>query len=89
MAIAIPDVKGLDQIWENRSKKEIPLKNDVTRLMHELSKLNNQSHVHFVDLYAGINVIRRVSPQELFFTLADNDEFTHIGDNYYHLSASQ
>ncbi len=62
MAIAIPDVKGLDQIWENRSKKEIPLKNDVTRLMHELSKLNNQSHVHFVDLYAGINVIRRVSP---------------------------
>lgn len=89
MAIAIPDVKGLDQIWENRSKKEIPLKNDVTRLMHELSKLNNQSHVHFVDLYAGINVIRRVSPQELFFTLANNDEFTHIGDNYYHLSASQ
>ncbi len=88
MAIAIPDMKGLDQIWENRANKDIPLKNDVTRLMHELSKLNNQAHVHFIDLYAGINVIRRVSPQDLYITLNDNEEYTHIGDNYYHLSAA-
>lgn len=88
MAIAIPDVKGLDQIWENRANKDIPLKADVTRLMHELSKLNNQAHVHFVDLYAGINVLRRVSPQDLYLTLNENEEYTHIGDNYYHLSAA-
>lgn len=86
MAIAVPDVKGLDQIWEARANKDIPLKTDVTRLMHELSKLNSQAHVHFVDLYAGINVIRRVPPQELYFTLNNNEEYTHIGDNYYHLS---
>ncbi len=86
MAIAVPDVKGLDQIWENRANKEIPLKSDVTRLMHELSKLNNQAHVHFIDLYAAINVIRRVSPQELYLTLNENEEYTHIGDNYYHMS---
>lgn len=86
MAIAIPDVKGLDQIWENRANKNIPLKNDITRLMHELSKLNNQAHVHFIDLYASINVVRRVSPQDLYLTLNENDEYTHIGDNYYHLS---
>lgn len=86
MAIAVPDVKGLDQVWENRANKDIPLKSDVTRLMHELSKLNSQAHVHFIDLYAGINVIRRVSPQELYLTLNDNKEYTHIGDNYYHLS---
>lgn len=86
MAIAIPDPKGLDKVWENRTNKDIPLKNDVTRLMRELTKLNNQAHVHFIDLYAGINVIRRVSPQELFMTLNDNDEYIHIGDNYYHLT---
>ncbi len=86
MAIAIPDPKGLDRVWETRASKNIPLKNDVTRLMRELSKLNNQAHVHFIDLYAGINVIRRVAPQELFMVLNDNDEYNHIGDNYYHLS---
>ena len=88
MAIAVPDIKALDQIWEARSHKDIPLKTDVTKLMHELSKLNSQAHVHFVDLYAGINVIRRVSPQDLYLTLNDNEEYTHIGDNYYHLSQS-
>ncbi|NLE83494.1 MAG: hypothetical protein GX603_03160 [Chloroflexi bacterium] len=86
MAIAIPDVAGLDQVWKNRQSKSSVLKNDVMRMMTELSKLNNQRHVHFVDLYASINVIRRTAPMDLLEVLESSDDFFHVGDHYYHIT---
>ena len=88
MAIAIPDVAGLDAIWSNRENKMPSFKSDVTRMMSELSKLNNQRHVHFIDLYAALNVIRRTPPQDLLHILSTSAEFTHVGDFYFHLSES-
>ena len=85
MAIAIPDEQGLDAIWREREHKKPTLKGDVIRMLGELSKLNQQRHVHFVDLYASINLLRRVSPQELMQTLSDNAAFVHVGDNYYNM----
>ena len=85
MAIAIPDQDGLDKIWQDRLSRNIPIKSDVFRMMNELSKLNSQHHVHFIDLYAAINVIRRTPPMELFETLSSNPEIVHVGDHYYHL----
>ena len=86
MAIAIPDQEGLDKIWQDRSGRNIQLKSDVFRMMNELSKLNSQHHVHFVDLYAAINVIRRTPPMELLEALSTNPEIIHVGDHYYHLA---
>ncbi len=86
MAIAIPDQEGLDKIWQDRMSKNIPVKTDIFRMMNELSKLNSQHHVHFVDLYAAINVVRRVPPMELLEVLSENAEFIHVGDHYYHLA---
>ncbi|HPR34230.1 MAG TPA: hypothetical protein PKY64_01035 [Anaerolineaceae bacterium] len=86
MAIAIPDRDGLDKIWQDRLGRNIPIKSDVFRMMNELSKLNSQHHVHFVDLYAAINVIRRTPPMELLEVLATNPEIIHVGDHYYHLA---
>ena len=86
MAIAIPDQDGLDKIWHDRLSKNIPLNSDVVRMMNELSKLNSQRHVHFIDLYAAINVIRRTPPMELFEVLSTNPEIIHVGDHYYHLA---
>ena len=86
MAIAIPDVAGLDSVWENRQTKSPALKTDVMRMMTELSKLNNQRHVHFVDLYAAINVVRRTAPMDLMDVLLSSDEFFHVGDNYFHIT---
>lgn len=86
MAIAIPDVAGLDKVWESRRNKFPALKNDVMRMMSELSKLNNQRHVHFVDLYAAINVIRRTTPMDLLDVLISSDDFFHVGDNYFHIT---
>lgn len=86
MAIAIPDQDGLDKIWLDRSGRNIQLKSDVFRMMNELSKLNSQHHVHFIDLYAAINVIRRTPPMELLEALSTNAEIIHVGDHYYHLA---
>ena len=86
MAIAIPDVAGLDSVWRNRQTKSPALKTDVMRMMTELSKLNNQHHVHFVDLYASINVVRRTAPMDLMNILLSSEEFFHVGDNYFHIT---
>jgi len=86
LAIAIPDGQALDSLWKEREQKRPILKNDVLRILGELAKLNQQRHVHFVDLYASVNLIRRVSPQELMQTLSDNTVFVHVGDNYYNLA---
>ena len=86
MAIAISDVNGLDEIWKNRQSKSLALKTDIMRMMSELSKLNNQRHVHFVDLYAAMNVIRRTAPMDLLNVLTSSEEFFHVGDNYYHIT---
>lgn len=85
MAIAIPDVAGLDEVWKQREGKNINLKTDLIRMMNELSKLNNQRHVHFMDLYAAMNVIRRTPPQNLLQLLGEGAEFAHVGDFYFHL----
>ena len=86
MAIAIPDVASLDNLWNQRRSKNIRLKSDIKRMMTELSKLDNQRHVHFIDLYASINVIRRTPPFHLLAVLTNNSEFSHVGDNYYNLA---
>ncbi len=86
MAIAITDREGLDKIWQDRQVRNIPIKSDVFRMMNELSKLNSQHHVHFIDLYAAINVIRRTPPMELLEALVSNPEIIHVGDHYYHLA---
>lgn len=86
MAIAIPDEQALDALWLEREHKKPSLKHDVLRILGELAKLNQQRHVHFVDLYASINLIRRVSPQELMATLSDTSSFVHVGDNYYNMA---
>lgn len=86
MAIKILDPESLDLIWKERQSKKIPLEKDILRMANELAKLNNQSHVHFTDLYAAVNLVRRVSPQELLHALETHESIKYIGDNYYHLA---
>jgi len=86
MAIKILDLNSLDTIWKDRQSKKIPLEKDILRMANELARLNNQSHVHFTDLYAAINLVRRVAPHELLQALETHENIKYIGDNYYHLA---
>lgn len=88
MAIAIPDVNALDMVWKDRSNKSHNLKSDVLKMAQELSKLNSQRHIHFTELYAVVNMIRRCPPSPILQILTTQPEFSHVGDNYFHLRDS-
>jgi hypothetical protein len=81
MAIHVPDFKALDPIWEKRqSFKEL-----VVWVMRELSKSNPQGHVHAQELYAAVNLVRRVPPAPLFALLSTTPVFKHVGDLHFRL----
>jgi hypothetical protein len=81
MAIYVADFQSLDPLWE----KKRPFVAQVVEVMRELTKVNPQGHVHAQELYAAINLLRRVPPAPLLATLATNPRFVHVGDLHFRL----
>jgi hypothetical protein len=81
MAIHVPDFKSLDPVWE----KKRPFEELVLLVMRELTKSNPQGHVHAQELYAAVNLVRRVPPAPLFVLLEANPVFKHVGDLHFRL----
>ena len=86
MAIAIPDINALDEIWKQKIYIKEPLDKSIMRVMRELSKLNPQGQVHAQELYAAINVIRRCPPGAMLYHLINNKQVTHLGDLYFRIN---
>jgi hypothetical protein len=86
MAIAIPDKKALDQIWQSQQKDHQPFEKLVVNTVRELARLNPQSHVHFTELYSALNCTRRCPPGPIMALLASRPWFIHVGDMHYRLS---
>ena len=81
MVIHVPDFKSLDPVWEKKQSF-----NDlVLSVMRELTKSNPQGHVHAQELYAAINLVRRVPPAPIFALLESNPAFKHVGDLHFRL----
>lgn len=81
MAIHVPDFKALDPLWvRNRSFEDL-----VVSVMREMTKLTPQGHVHAQELYAAVNLVRRVPPAPLFALLASQPRFIHVGDLHFRL----
>jgi hypothetical protein len=81
MAIYVPDFQALDPLWE----KKRPFDELVASVMREVTKLNPQGHVHAQELYAAMNLVRRVPPAPLFALLASQPRFVHVGDLHFRL----
>jgi hypothetical protein len=85
MAIYVPDFHALDPLWEKqRSFEEL-----VMMVMREVTKLNPQGHVHAQELYAAVNLVRRVPPAPLFALLASRPRFVHVGDLHFRLEENR
>jgi hypothetical protein len=82
MTIHVPDFKSLDPIWE----KQRSFEDLVVLVMRELCKSNPQGHVHAQEMYAGVNLFRRVPPGPLFAMLAGNPIIKHVGDLHFRLN---
>ena len=86
MAFALPAFDAADLLWEPAAKKKQPFDRLVISVMRELTKLNPQGHVHAQELYAAVNIARRVPFAPLMALLASRpDEFVHVGDLHYRL----
>ena len=82
MAIHVPDFKSLDPVWEKkRSFDDL-----VLLVMRELTKSNPQGHVHAQELYAAVNLVRRVPPAPIFALLATSASYKHVGDLHFRLN---
>ena len=85
MAIYVPDFHALDPVWERkRTFEEL-----VVSVMREVTKVNPQGHVHAQELYAAVNLVRRVPPAPLFALLATEERFVHVGDLHFRLEEAK
>lgn len=82
MGLVISDQNALDQVWSG-SRQRTPLPNITRTIMRELAKLSPQGHVHAQELYAAVNVVKRVPPGLILSILLDNRWATHLGDLYF------
>jgi hypothetical protein len=88
MAIAVPDVEALDQIWARGTHDHQALERTVMYMVRELSKLNPQGHVHASELYAAINIVRRMPSGPILAILAAQEGMVHLGDLHFRLVES-
>ena len=89
MAIAIPDVAAVDEIWTNRSYEKEPINKTILRITRELAKLNPQGQVHAQELYAAVNVVRRCPPSLILAQLLHEPQISHLGDLYFRFSEKE
>ncbi len=83
MAFAVADTETVDGLWM-REKRQ-PFEKLVRNVMHELTKLNPQGHIHAQELYAAVNIVYRTPPAPLFSLLATNPGFIHVGDLHFRM----
>ena len=89
MAIAVPDISAVDEIWKKVHKERVPFERIVVNTVRELAKLNPQSHVHASELYATVNIMRRCPPGPILALLSSRPWFVHVGDLHYRFDDSE
>jgi len=89
MAIAIPDLSAVDEIWQNRVYEKEALEKTILRVTRELAKLNPQGQVHAQELYAAVNVVRRCPPSLILHHLLNQPSIAHLGDLYFRLAEKE
>jgi hypothetical protein len=86
MTTVIPDIESLDEVWNQTGKQRGTTEQAILRIARELTKLNPQGHLHALELYAAVNVLKRCPLELVFHHLASNPAFNHVGDLYYRLT---
>jgi hypothetical protein len=89
MAIAIPDISALDEIWKNHIYEKESIDKTIIRVLRELAKLNPQRQVHAQELYAAVNILRRCPPSLILYHLLNNDQVEHLGDLYFRIGEKE
>ena len=86
MAFALPALDAADMLWDAAAQKKRPFDKLIISVLRELTKLNPQGHTHAQELYAAVNILRRVPFAPLMALLESRpDDFVHVGDLHFRL----
>ena len=85
MAIYVENSPQLDTFWEVNNRKEANITRQIELVFRELAKDNPQGILHFNEVYAGINMLRRIPPHLLFAILLKEESIVQIDRMYFKL----
>jgi hypothetical protein len=88
MAVVVPDTETLEELWMNKSLQKKSFDKIIASTFQELAKLNQQGHVHALELYAAVNIIRRCPPIAILDALVKTSWAKHLGDLYFIMESS-
>jgi len=88
MAVVIPDTDTLEELWKNKTLQKKPFEKMIVSIFNELAKLNQQGHVHALELYAAMNIVRRCPPIAILDALSKASWAKHLGDLYFIMESS-
>lgn len=82
MGIFVENLPQLDILWETNNRPESNPKKQIDLIFNELVQENPQGIVHFEELYAVMNILRRIPPKVLFGLLSEDKNIVKL-DNYH------
>ena len=85
MAIYVENSPQLDTFWETNNRKEANITRQIELVFRELAKDNPQGILHFNEIYAGINMMRRIPPRLLYAILLQEESIARIDRMYFKL----
>lgn len=78
LVIYVENDPRLDTFWEFNNRKEANFQKQVDNVIKEIAKDSPQGIVQFNEIYAGVNMLRRIPPKALYTILENMDKLQHI-----------
>lgn len=85
MAIYVENSPQLDTFWEMNNRKESNITRQIELVFRELAKDNPQGIIHFNEIYAAMNMLRRIPPRLLYAILMKEESIQRIDEMYFKL----
>lgn len=82
MAYFVADAEAQDQTWSTWQEHRT-LQQAIRFVARELVKLSPQAQIHLLEIYAGVNLLRRCPPGAVIATLLDSNWASYLGDLYF------
>ncbi|MBQ6343291.1 MAG: hypothetical protein IJI41_09230 [Anaerolineaceae bacterium] len=85
MVVYVENSPQLDTFWEANNRKDAKIIRQIELVFRELSKNNPQGIIHFNEIYAAMNMLRRIPPKLLYSILMQEEMIQCIDEMYFKL----
>ncbi len=89
LVIYVENKPQLDTLWEANNREGLSIKKQVDLIFNKLKVDNPQGILHFFEIYAAMNVLRRIPPKELYAVLVSDESITQIDRYTFKLTSAE